>query len=101
LVDWPALARLRGTIVLLMGLRNLPAIAAALLEHGRPADSPAALVQEATTGAQRVLRTTLGELSSAAAAAGMRPPAVVVIGPVVDVLPPTAAAAPAPQTAPI
>jgi uroporphyrin-III C-methyltransferase/precorrin-2 dehydrogenase/sirohydrochlorin ferrochelatase len=73
-----------------MGLRNLPAIADALLEHGRSADSPAAVVQEATTGEQRVLRTTLGELASAAAAAGVRPPAVVVIGRVVDVLPPPA-----------
>jgi uroporphyrin-III C-methyltransferase / precorrin-2 dehydrogenase / sirohydrochlorin ferrochelatase len=90
LVDWPALARLTGTIVVLMGLRNLPAIADALLEHGRSADSPAAVVQEATTGEQRVLRTTLGELASAAAAAGVRPPAVVVIGRVVDVLPPPA-----------
>jgi uroporphyrin-III C-methyltransferase/precorrin-2 dehydrogenase/sirohydrochlorin ferrochelatase len=86
LVDWPALARLRGTIVVLMGLKNLPAIAASLLAHGRPADTAAAVVQEATTGEQRVLRTTLGEVAAAAAAAGIRPPAVVVIGPVVDVL---------------
>ncbi|HEX2355363.1 MAG TPA: uroporphyrinogen-III C-methyltransferase [Micromonosporaceae bacterium] len=86
LVDWPALARLRGTIVLLMGLQNLAAIAASLRDHGRAAGTPAAVVQEATTGEQRVLRTTLGQVSDDVAAAGVRPPAVVVIGPVVDVL---------------
>lgn len=86
LVDWPALARMRGTLVVLMGLKNLPAIAATLLEHGRAPDTPTALIQEATTGSQRVLRTTLAAVPSAAADAAFRPPAVVVIGEVVDVL---------------
>mgnify|MGYP003911943595 CR=1 FL=1 len=45
-----------------------------------------ALVQEGSTDAQRVLRTTLGMVAEDAAAAGIRPPAVVVIGEVVDVL---------------
>ena len=40
LVDWAALARLRGTLVILMGLKNLPAIAATLLAHGRDAGDP-------------------------------------------------------------
>jgi uroporphyrin-III C-methyltransferase / precorrin-2 dehydrogenase / sirohydrochlorin ferrochelatase len=69
-----------------MGLQNLAAIAASLRDHGRAAGTPAAVVQEATTGEQRVLRTTLGQVSDDVAAAGVRPPAVVVIGPVVDVL---------------
>ncbi len=86
LVDWPALARMRGTLVLLMGLKNLPAITATLLAHGRPAGTPAAVVQEATTGAQRVLRGTLGGIAAQAADAGIRPPAVVVVGDVVGAL---------------
>jgi uroporphyrin-III C-methyltransferase/precorrin-2 dehydrogenase/sirohydrochlorin ferrochelatase len=86
LVDWPALARLRGTLVVLMGLRNLPAIAAVLQAHGRAPDTPAAVVQEATTGAQTLLRSTLGSVAAEALAAGLRPPAVVVIGDVVQVL---------------
>ncbi|GAA0375108.1 uroporphyrinogen-III C-methyltransferase [Micromonospora gifhornensis] len=87
LVRWDALAALRGTLVILMGLKNLPAITATLLRHGRPADTPAAVVQEATTGAQRILRSTLAEVAEDVAAAGVRPPAVVVVGDVVGVLP--------------
>jgi uroporphyrin-III C-methyltransferase/precorrin-2 dehydrogenase/sirohydrochlorin ferrochelatase len=86
LVDWPALAALRGTLVVLMGLKNLPAIAAALLRHGRPGHTPAAVVQEATTGAQRVVRTTLDKVADEVAAANLRPPAVVVLGEVVNAL---------------
>ncbi|MEV4708925.1 uroporphyrinogen-III C-methyltransferase [Actinoplanes sp. NPDC049316] len=86
LVDWAALARLRGTLVVLMGLKNLPKIAQRLLAEGRAADTPAAVVQEGSTTSQRVLRSTLGEVAAATAAAGLRPPAVVVIGDVVPVL---------------
>ncbi|MGK5676206.1 uroporphyrinogen-III C-methyltransferase [Micromonospora sp. URMC 106] len=86
LVRWDALAGLRGTLVILMGLKNLAAITATLLAHGRPAETPAAVVQEATTGAQRVLRSTLGAVAADVVAAGLRPPAVVVVGDVVAAL---------------
>jgi uroporphyrin-III C-methyltransferase/precorrin-2 dehydrogenase/sirohydrochlorin ferrochelatase len=86
LVDWPALARLRGTLVILMGLKNLPAIVAELRRHGRHAGTPAAVVAEGTTAAQHTVRTTLGELAAQVAAHGIRPPAVVVIGEVVSTL---------------
>jgi len=86
LVDWPALARMRGTLVVLMGLKNLPKIAATLLAHGRAPETPAAVVQEGTTGAQRVLRTVLAEVAAKTSEAGFRPPAIVVVGEVVDVL---------------
>jgi uroporphyrin-III C-methyltransferase / precorrin-2 dehydrogenase / sirohydrochlorin ferrochelatase len=86
LVDWAALARLRGTLVVMMGLKNLPKIAQRLLAEGRAADTPAAVVQEGSTTSQRVLHSTLGEVAAATAAAGLRPPAVVVIGDVVPVL---------------
>ena len=88
LVDWPALARLRGTLVVLMGLKNLPRIAAALLAGGRSRDQPAAAVQDGTTGAQRVVRATLGTLADRVAEAGIRAPAVIVVGDVVDALTP-------------
>jgi uroporphyrin-III C-methyltransferase/precorrin-2 dehydrogenase/sirohydrochlorin ferrochelatase len=87
LVDWPAVARLRGTVCVLMGLKNLPAIAATLLEHGRPGDTPAAVVQEGTTAAQRVLRGRLDTIAGQVAESKLRPPAIVVIGHVVDALP--------------
>jgi uroporphyrin-III C-methyltransferase / precorrin-2 dehydrogenase / sirohydrochlorin ferrochelatase len=87
LVDWPALARLRGTLVLLMAVENLGAIAATLVEGGRPAQTPVAVVQEGTTAAQRRVDATLGTVAEAVAAEGVRPPAVVVIGDVVGVGP--------------
>ena len=85
LVDWPALARLRGTLVLLMAVERIGAIAATLMEHGRPADTPVAIVQEGTTAAQRRVDATLATVAEIAAAEGVRPPAVIVIGEVVAV----------------
>jgi uroporphyrin-III C-methyltransferase / precorrin-2 dehydrogenase / sirohydrochlorin ferrochelatase len=88
LVDWAALARMRGTLVVLMGLKHLAAIAAVLVRDGRDPRTPAAVVQEGTTRAQRVVRSTLGEVAGATAQAGIRPPAIVVVGPVVTALHP-------------
>lgn len=84
LVDWAALARMRGTLVILMGLRHLPSIVDTLLTHGRPGDTPAAIVQEGTTAHEHAVRGTLGDLPSLATQ--LRPPAIVVIGDVVSVL---------------
>jgi uroporphyrin-III C-methyltransferase/precorrin-2 dehydrogenase/sirohydrochlorin ferrochelatase len=86
LVDWPAVARMRGTVCVLMGLTHLPAITSTLIANGRAPQTPAAVVQDGTTGSQRVVRATLNRIASEAAAHGVRPPAVVVIGEVVDVL---------------
>ncbi|KUL24198.1 uroporphyrinogen-III C-methyltransferase [Actinoplanes awajinensis] len=85
LVDWAALARLRGTLVVLMGLKNLPKIAERLIAEGRSASTPVAVIQEGSTAHQRSLRSTLAEVAADVAAAGIRPPAVVVIGDVVAV----------------
>ncbi|MEV6345072.1 uroporphyrinogen-III C-methyltransferase [Actinoplanes sp. NPDC051851] len=85
LVDWPSLARLRGTLVVLMGLKNLPRIAERLIAEGRAPETPVAVIQEGSTAHQRSLRSTLGEVAAAVADAGIRPPAVVVIGDVVAV----------------
>jgi uroporphyrin-III C-methyltransferase/precorrin-2 dehydrogenase/sirohydrochlorin ferrochelatase len=86
LVDWAALARMRGTLVVLMGLKNLGAIAKTLIAEGRSPETPAGVVQEGSTDAQRTLRSTLGAVAADVVAAGIRPPAVVVIGDVVAVL---------------
>jgi uroporphyrin-III C-methyltransferase/precorrin-2 dehydrogenase/sirohydrochlorin ferrochelatase len=82
LTDWSALARLRGTIVIMMGVERIARIAAALLAGGRPPDTPVAVIQEATTRAERILRSTLDKLAVDMTAHGIRPPAVIVIGPV-------------------
>jgi uroporphyrin-III C-methyltransferase/precorrin-2 dehydrogenase/sirohydrochlorin ferrochelatase len=88
LVDWAALARMRGTLVVLMGLKNLAAITATLVAHGRSPDTPAAVVQEGTTGAQRSLRATLAGVADAVRDEGLRPPAVLVVGDVVTAIRP-------------
>jgi uroporphyrin-III C-methyltransferase/precorrin-2 dehydrogenase/sirohydrochlorin ferrochelatase len=83
MVDWPALGHLRGTVVVLMGVETAPAIAAVLVEHGRPPETPVAIVSDGSLASQRTVRTTLGELPAAVAAHGVRPPAVWVVGEVV------------------
>jgi uroporphyrin-III C-methyltransferase / precorrin-2 dehydrogenase / sirohydrochlorin ferrochelatase len=82
LTDWTALARLRGTLVLMMGVERIGAFADALLAGGRPADTPVAVVQDGTTRIQRTLRTTLAEAAADVRAHEIAPPAVIVIGPV-------------------
>ncbi|GIF70927.1 uroporphyrinogen-III C-methyltransferase [Asanoa siamensis] len=86
LVNWPALAATHGTLVVLMGLKNLAAITAALLTHGRDAGSPAAVIQEGTTANERVVEAPLAELAETVREAGIRPPAIVVVGSVVRAL---------------
>jgi uroporphyrin-III C-methyltransferase / precorrin-2 dehydrogenase / sirohydrochlorin ferrochelatase len=83
LVDWSALARLRGTLVLLMAVDKIGSIARTLIEHGRLPGTPVALVQEGTTAAQRRVDATLATVAEAVRAEGVRPPAVIVIGEVV------------------
>ena len=79
-IDYAALARAGTTIVVLMGVRTLPAIADALLEAGMDRDTPCAVVADASLASQRHLRTTLASAASDAAAAGMGAPAVALIG---------------------
>ncbi|MCU1614492.1 MAG: uroporphyrin-III C-methyltransferase [Frankiales bacterium] len=84
LVDWPALATLRGTLVVLMGVDTAPTIAAALVEHGRAPDTPVAVIADGSTPTQRTVRTTLDRLAATIADEGIRPPAVWVVGEVVN-----------------
>jgi uroporphyrin-III C-methyltransferase/precorrin-2 dehydrogenase/sirohydrochlorin ferrochelatase len=81
LVDWPALARLRGTIVLMMAVERIEQFATVLIEGGRSAETPATVIQEGTLRTQRVLRADLGTVAARVRDEGIRPPAIVVIGP--------------------
>jgi uroporphyrin-III C-methyltransferase/precorrin-2 dehydrogenase/sirohydrochlorin ferrochelatase len=85
LTDWAAVARLRGTLVLMMAVENAPAIATALLEGGRSADTPAAVVCDGTMPTQRTVVATLGTLAERLAQESVKPPAIIVIGEVVRV----------------
>jgi len=78
LVDWPALGRLRGTLVLLMAVERIGVFADALITHGRPPDTPVAVIASGTLQGQRVVHCTL--VDAAVASAGIRPPAIVVVG---------------------
>jgi uroporphyrin-III C-methyltransferase/precorrin-2 dehydrogenase/sirohydrochlorin ferrochelatase len=82
-VDWEALARGPGTLVLLMAVAHLDAVAAELIKRGRAASTPVAVICDGTTPDQHVLTSTLAEVSADAARAGISPPAIVVIGEVV------------------
>ncbi|MEZ3178888.1 uroporphyrinogen-III C-methyltransferase [Streptomyces pimonensis] len=87
LVDWPSLAKLTGTLVVLMGVDKIGRIAETLVANGKSPDTPVALVQEGTTAAQRRVDATLATVAETAAAQGVKPPAVIVIGEVVAVGP--------------
>ncbi len=82
LVNWPALARLTGTLVLLMAVERIDLFSAVLIQAGRPAETPVLVVQHGTTAAERVLLTTLAEVPKRIQDEGIRPPAVIVVGPV-------------------
>jgi uroporphyrin-III C-methyltransferase len=79
-----ALARLGGTLVILMGVLNLPQIVAGLLAAGLPADTATAVVERGFSDTQRTTYATLGNLPEEVRRVDVSPPAVVVVGPVVD-----------------
>ncbi|CUR57658.1 Uroporphyrinogen-III C-methyltransferase [metagenome] len=85
LVNWPAVAQLRGTVVLLMAVDNAPVIASALVAGGRPASTPVAVIVEGTMPGEQTVLSTLGEVGADIAMHGLRPPAIIVIGDVVAV----------------
>lgn len=85
LVDWDAVAALRGTVVLLMAVQNLPAIAERLIGAGRKQDTPVAVIAEGTMPGERTVLSTLATVARDVTREGVRPPAVVVIGDVVAV----------------
>lgn len=80
LVNWPAVAAMRGTVVLLMAVKNGPAIADALIEGGRPADTPVSIIESASLSTERRVDATLASLREVMAAENVVPPAIIVIG---------------------
>lgn len=80
-LDWNALALFPGTLVIYMGVTTAPEWTAALLDAGKPADTPAAIVRRCGLPDQITIFTTLGEVATRLAPASkIRPPAVVIIG---------------------
>ncbi len=85
LVDWDALGRLRGTVVLMMAVANAPAIAEALVAAGRSPRTPVGIVCDGTMPGERTVLGTLGSIRDDIATHDVRPPAIIVVGDVVAV----------------
>jgi uroporphyrinogen III methyltransferase/synthase len=81
-IDWEALARFPGTLVLYMGVKRLGQIAERLVAGGRDPDEPAAAVERGTLPGQRAVESTLSGLAEAAADAELKAPAILIFGPV-------------------
>jgi uroporphyrin-III C-methyltransferase / precorrin-2 dehydrogenase / sirohydrochlorin ferrochelatase len=82
-LDWPMLARPRQTVVIYMGAENLPTIAARLVEHGLPATTPIALIENGTTSQERRVVGTLATIEQQAMRAALRGPTLCMIGEVI------------------
>jgi len=81
-IDWEALSRI-GTIVFLMGVKNLPHIVANLIKHGKDAATPAALIRWGTTADQETLACPLKDMVKKAEERHFSPPAILIVGQVV------------------
>jgi len=82
-IDWKALATGIGTLVFLMGVKNLPRIAHQLIHHGKRPDTPVALIRWGTTPKQKTVTGTLETIAERVVAAGLTAPAIIVVGDVV------------------
>ena len=82
-LDWPALAKM-GTLVFLMGVKNLSSIVENLVRCGKDAATPAALIRQGTTPDQETLTGTLGDIARKAEERRFMPPAILVVGSVVS-----------------
>jgi uroporphyrin-III C-methyltransferase len=83
-INWEALARLGGTLVVLMGVGSLPNFTQRLIRAGLSPDTPAAVIQEGATPRQRIVTATLATIAEMARAAGLSSPATTIIGSVVE-----------------
>ncbi len=73
-LDWQALARFPGTLVIYLGVNRLEGICRTLIRLGKPATTPAALVQSGTLAQQRTVLATLADLPARAVEEGLGPP---------------------------
>lgn len=82
-LDWEQLAHVGGTLVFLMGMKNLPIIAESLMAYGMADDTPVAVVERGTWPGQRVLTGTLETIAADVLERGFANPSVIVVGSVV------------------
>jgi uroporphyrin-III C-methyltransferase / precorrin-2 dehydrogenase / sirohydrochlorin ferrochelatase len=84
-VDWVLLGGSPGTLVLLMAVQRIGAVAAELIQHGRSPDTPVSVIADGTMPTQRTINSTLGQVEGMVTREGIRPPAIIVVGDVVGV----------------
>ena len=84
-VDWALLGGSPGTLVLLMAVQRIGAVAAELLRHGRNPDTPVSVITDGTMPTQRTINSPLEQVEGMVTREGIRPPAIVVVGAVVNV----------------
>ena len=84
-VNWALLGGSSGTLVLLMAVERIGAVADELLRYGRSPDTPVSVIADGTLPTQRTINSTLEQVESLVAEEGIRPPAIVVVGDVVSV----------------
>ncbi len=84
-VNWELLGGSSGTMVLLMAVERIGAVADELLRYGRSPDTPVSVIADGTLPTQRTINSTLEQVESLVAEEGVRPPAIVVVGDVVNV----------------
>jgi uroporphyrinogen III methyltransferase / synthase len=82
-MEWPRLASADGTLVFLMGMKNLPAIVERLTKDGKSLETPVALIRWGTRSHQRTVVGTLNNIVEKAEQAHMEPPTIIVVGQVV------------------
>ena len=84
-VNWELLGGSSGTLVLLMAVERIGAVADELMRYGRSPDTPVSVIADGTLPTQRTIKSTLEQVESLVAKEGVRPPAIVVVGDVVTV----------------
>lgn len=82
-IDWAKLATGAGTLVVYMGIKNLPIIVDNLIKHGRDPKTPVAVVRWASTPEQRSVVGTLDTITQVVADAEIKPPSLIIVGEVV------------------
>ncbi len=83
-MQWDVYAKSDATLVFLMGVKNLANIVKNLIEHGKPADTPIALVRWGTTTKQQTVTGTLDTIVDVVKKAGIKSPSIIIIGHVVS-----------------
>jgi uroporphyrin-III C-methyltransferase/precorrin-2 dehydrogenase/sirohydrochlorin ferrochelatase len=84
-VNWELLGGSSGTLVLLMAVERIGAVADELMRYGRSPDTPVSVIADGTLPTQRTINSTLEQVESLVSREGVRPPAIVVVGDVVTI----------------